>query len=349
MKIYRLLSILLISLCSIQISFWYDNCDKEYQKYLSTYEEVEELVEEKAQLKKKIEKQYPSASQSFIMKKYNKETEDLVEEYKKLETELDSYWEDFNVCKKNTEKQLQYEDDQVSEYFQQWYTYHNAWDYLNAIKYYKKAEEVYSTKEAKSNLSLAYFEYANGRFYKERYDEAIEYYNLALKEWYLHTYNIYFNIGLSYQLKAWDLDASNLKKALDSYKNALNVTSDITEIQDVKIKIQEIDNILNYDDVKNNNWSKDAELDQISDKQEEHNQVLIDKANTILDKIDDKTQNYSLDRRLKLYEKYISVLQEYSNTRAKGDIKYIVDFIVKWMQRKVDNKFEPTLDDILGL
>ena len=365
MKKYIAISFLLIALSSIQISFWYENCDKQYQKYLSTYEEVEELVEEKSQLKKKLETQYPSASPTFIMKKYNKETEELMEKYYALEKTLDNYWDDFNTCKNNTEKLLEKEDNLVKEYFQRWYDYHSAWDYLNAIKYYKKAEAVYSTKEAKSNLSLAYFEYANGRVYKEQYDEAIKYYNLALKSGYLHTYNIHYNIGLCYYYKAEknNFDDINLKQALNNYEKALEVTSDYTEIKKVKVSIEEIQSIFankakqEQDEQLENQRILERKQQEKENKriyeaekiQEEKNEKLKEKANKVLDKIDDNTQSYSDTKRLKLYNKYIELLTNYSETKAQWDLKFIVDFIIKVLQRKVDNNFEPTLEDVLGL
>jgi len=236
---------------------------------------------------------------------------------------------------------------------------------LNAIKYYKKAEAVYSTKEAKSNLSLAYFEYANGRVYKEQYDEAIKYYNLALKSGYLHTYNIHYNIGLCYYYKAEknNFDDINLKQALNNYEKALEVTSDYTEIKKVKVSIEEIQSIFankakqEQDEQLENQRILERKQQEKENKriyeaekiQEEKNEKLKEKANKVLDKIDDNTQSYSDTKRLKLYNKYIELLTNYSETKAQWDLRFIVDFIIKGLQRKVDNNFEPTLEDVLGL
>ncbi|MFK7780494.1 MAG: hypothetical protein QM490_05170 [Candidatus Gracilibacteria bacterium] len=327
----KIITIVLTSLCLYNIGYASELCEDEYNQYIESYSQVQEILEEKVNLREDINQRYKGSPSIMADTAYASEYDKIITRFYKLEIELNEYFDLFEKCKVIEEEKLNEKSKLISEYFINGNKAFKDGDILKSIEFYKKAKELTTSKEIRDNLSIAYFQFANGVLYKGNIEEAIKYYNLSLNEGYGKKYYLYFNLGISYYEKAKNnnLNKEDVETAILYYEKALNFTSEKENIKDANEKIKELREVV---------FNNEKKLEEKT--KNELNTKLKNKSNLILEKLKELTNKYSGLKRVRLYNKYISLLSKYSNNLKRGDKKTIIIFLIEGMKKEIDNKFE---------
>lgn len=112
-------------------------------------------------------------------------------------------------------------------------------------------------------------------------------------------------------------------------------------------KYWKISSDLVYDSLKNSLVKNKVWNDQIDAKKYleelwkakikyDKNIKLKNKSNLILIQIKKSTKKYSSIKKIKIYQKYITLLGKYSNKLKKWDKKIIIDFLIEWMKKEIE-------------